>query len=65
MLLGTKFLDIVFGLFNRSQLGIDLRIDLGDDRFEIQEQHDPAFHLDDPDDPGLIPHLRRRFHLFP
>ena len=47
MLLGAQFLDIVLRLFKGGQLGVHLWIDLGDDRLEIQEKHDPPFHLDE------------------
>jgi len=47
------------------ELRIDFRIDLRNDRLEVQKQDDTIFHLDDADHARLIAHLRRRLHILP
>ena len=58
-------LDVFRRFFERRELRVDLRIDFGDDRLEVEEQDDAVLHLDDADDAGLVADLRCRLHVLP
>ena len=62
---GALCLRLNFSILNRRKLGVDLRIDLGNDGFKIKQQYDTILHLDDTYHAGLIADLWCRLHILP